>query len=172
MLYLLDANILMTAHLNYYPIDSVPEWWEWIAHQAEAEALKMPLEIYEEIKDGGTDQERDLLFAWAVKDNIKNAPILKEEVNQALVARCTSVGYAPDLTDDELLQVGRDPFLIAYAMASLQDRCVVTNEASAPSKQRQNKRIPDVCSTLGVQCCNTFAMMKALGFKTGWKTAS
>jgi hypothetical protein len=33
MLYLLDANVLITAHNTYYAIDQVPEFWEWIAHQ-------------------------------------------------------------------------------------------------------------------------------------------
>jgi Domain of unknown function (DUF4411) len=79
------------------------------------------------------------------------------------------LGDAADLTDDELLQIGRDPFLIAYAMASPEGRCVVTHEASAPSKQRQNRRIPDVCLTMGVTSCTPFEMGKALGFKTGWK---
>ena len=166
MLYLLDANVLITANNTYYPIDTVPEYWEWVGHQATARALKIPVEIYEEIKDGGPD---DLLFAWASTSEVKAALILEELVDKAHVARCTSVGYAADLTDDELLQIGRDPFLIAYAMASPKDRCVVTHEASAPSKQRQNRRIPDVCLTMGVKSCTPFEMLKALGFKTGWK---
>ena len=169
MLYLLDANVLITAHNTYYPIDSVPEFWEWIAHQAKAGSIKMPLEIYEEIKDGGTDEEKDLLFAWVTNADVKSALVLEENVDAVHVNACTSTGYASDLTDDELLQVGRDPFLIAYAMAASQARCVVTNETSAPSKQRQNRRVPDVCSTMGVSCCNTFTMMRALGFRTGWR---
>ena len=27
MLYLLDANVLITANLTYYPLDQVPEFW-------------------------------------------------------------------------------------------------------------------------------------------------
>lgn len=168
VLYLLDANVLITAHNTYYPIESVPEFWAWVAHQGNSNALKMPLEIYEEIKDGGSDEEKDLLYAWIVQQEIKAALVLVENVDPVRVASCTSRGYAPDLTDDELLQIGRDPFLVAYAMAAA-DRWVVTNEASAPSKQRQNRRVPDVCTTMGVNCCNTFTMMKALGFKTGWQ---
>jgi len=168
VLYLLDANVLITAHNTYYPVDSVPEFWEWIVHQGTAGVLKMPIEIYEEIKDGGNDEEKDLLFAWVVNPDIKAAILLNEDVNPAHVAACTTKGYAADLSDEELLQIGRDPFLIAHAMSSPQDRCVVTNEASAPSKQRQNRRVPDVCSAMGVECCTTFAMLKTLGFKTGW----
>jgi hypothetical protein len=168
LLYLLDANVLITAHNTYYPVDTVPEFWDWVLHHANLGSVKMPLEIYEEIKDGGTDDEKDLLFGWAVGEGVKEALVLKEEVDAAHVAKCISAGYAPDLTDDQLLQVGRDPFLMAYAMASPEARCVVTNEVSAPTKTRQNRRIPDVCSTLGLNCCSTFVMLKALGFKTGW----
>jgi hypothetical protein len=71
------------------------------------------------------------------------AILLDEAVEPNLVADVINNGYAPDLTDDETLQIGRDPFLIAYALASPANRCVVTTEVSAPSKRRQNRRIPD-----------------------------
>jgi hypothetical protein len=149
----------------------VPEFWEWILHQAANGAIRIPVEIYEEIEDGGSEK-KDLLFAWISNKDHKTTLLLDEEVDESLVATCTSKGYAPDLTDQDLLEIGRDPFLIAYAMASPKDRCVVTNEVSAPGKQRQNRRVPDVCTAMGVDCCNTFQMIKALGFKTGWKKAS
>ena len=169
MLYLIDANVLITAHNKYYPIDGVPEFWEWIEHQANEGKIKMPLEIYEEIKAGGTDEQKDALYAWAVKDEIKAALVLDEDADPEHVSNCTNNGYADDLTDDQLIEVGRDPFLIAYGIASPGERCIVTNEVSAPTKTRQNRRIPDVCNAMGVQCCDTFEMLKRLGFKTGWK---
>lgn len=169
MLYLLDANVLITAHTLYYGIESVPEFWSWLAHQGDAGSLKIPLENFEEVKDGSTDEERDLLYAWVTEADNKKAVLLDEKVDQTLVAQVISEGYAPDLTEDEILQLGRDPFLIAYALSDPTHRCVVTTEASKPTKQRQNRRIPDVCTTLGIRCCDTFAMTKALGFKTGWK---
>jgi hypothetical protein len=95
--------------------------------------------------------------------------VLKESVSPPLVSNCTKNGYASDLTDSELLHIGRDPFLIAYAMVSPKDRCVVSNEVSAPSKTRHRRKIPDVCTTMGVDCYNIFQMTRALGFKTGWK---
>ena len=64
MLYLLDANVLMTAHATYYPVDSVPEFWDFLLHQAQAGLVKMPLEIFEEVLDGSDDEERELLYAW------------------------------------------------------------------------------------------------------------
>jgi hypothetical protein len=131
----------------------------------------IPIEIFEEIKEGGTDPEKDLLYAWLSTTEVKAALLLEEDVDQPHVNTCTTKGYATDLTDQELIQIGRDPFLIAYAMVASGDRCVVSGEVSAPSKQRQNRKVPDVCDDMGVQCCNLFKMMKALGFKTNWKTA-
>lgn len=168
MLYLLDASVLITAKDNYYPIDVVPEFWEWIEFMAASGHMKMPIEIFEEIKDGPKDGEKDLLYAWIQLESVKNALVLDESVNPVLVQQVVNDGYAPDLTDDEVEEIGRDPFLIAYAMAGA-GRCVVTSETSKPSKRRQNKRVPDVCDAFGVQWCGPFELNRQLGFKTNWK---
>jgi Domain of unknown function (DUF4411) len=49
LLYLFDANVLITAKNAYYPIDQIPEYWEWIQFQGSAGNIKLPLEIMEEI---------------------------------------------------------------------------------------------------------------------------
>jgi Domain of unknown function (DUF4411) len=135
MLYLIDANVLITANNLYYPIDRVPEYWEWLVHVGTLGQVKMPFEIFEEVK---------------------------------LVQKVTVEGYAADLSDDEIEQMGRDPFLIAYGLAA-KNRCVVTVETSAPKKQRQNRKVPDVCRAMGLDCCNPFEFNRALGFRTQWK---
>lgn len=167
MIYMLDANVLITAHNSYYPIDSVPEFWAWLVHQGSSGAVQMPQENFEEVRDGSKDEE-DLLCAWVKGEEFQNNILFDEEVNADLVNRVVTEGYAPDLTDQEIAQIGRDPFLIAYVLAAPTERCVVTTEVSRPSRIRQNRHIPDVCMTMGVICCNTFAMTRALGFKTGW----
>lgn len=168
-MFLLDANVLITAHNRYYSIGQVPEFWEWLRHQGEANQLKMPVEIYEEIKDGGTDEEVDALYAWITDEDNRAALILDEAVDPALVQQVIEQGYAADLKDDELEEIGRDPFLVAYCLVDVANRCVVTTEVSKPSRSRQNRHLPDVCDTLGVRWCDTFALTKKLNFKTGWK---
>ena len=172
MLYLLDASMLITANKSYYPVDSVPEFWEWLLYMAEQGSVKIPLEIFEEIKDGPDNEEKDLLFGWVQKLDVKNAILLVESVNVALVQKAITVGYAPDLTDTEVEQLGRDPFLVAYAMAAPDTRVVVTSEVSKPSKTRQNRRLPDVCNGLGTKWCDPFALNRVLGFRTDWKKNS
>ena len=68
MLYLLDASVLITANNSYYPVDRVPEYWDWLRHIAEQGQVKIPIENFEEIKDGPDDEEKDLLFAWMQQD--------------------------------------------------------------------------------------------------------
>lgn len=166
MLYILDANVLIDASRDYYPIERVPEFWEWLAHVGENSHVKIPLEVYEEVKDGN-----DELATWAKDDKIVAALLFGEEVDVPLVSRVTDEGYAPDLTDDEVEKIGRDPFLIAYAVAAVGERCIVTTEVSKPRKQRANRHIPDVCNDFGVPWCDTFALVRALNFTTAWKSA-
>jgi hypothetical protein len=168
MLYLLDSSVLITAHHSYYPIDTVPEYWEWLAHMGQKGYVKMPYEIYEEVKEGPDDKEKDLLFAWLQEDANKVALLLEASIDPVLVQRVISDGYASDLTDDEVDQIGRDPFLVAYAMSG-ESRCVVTVETSAPKKQRQNRKLPDVCAAFAQRWCNPFDFNRALGFSTQWK---
>ena len=165
-MHLIDANVLITAHNQYYAIDSVPQFWAWLRERGEAGEIKMPAEIFEEIKDGGTDEEADALFAWISEEQNKSALLLLEEPDPTIVQHVIENGYGPDLTDDELEEIGRDPFLVAYALADAANRIVVTTEVSRPSAQRQNRKVPDVCASFGVACYNTFAMTKKLGFKT------
>jgi len=168
--YLLDANVLIDAHNKYYAIDMVPEFWDWLLYSASAGDIAMPLETFEEVR-GGADAKKDLLNEWLCRDAVEEALVLAEEVDTGILARVMNA-YAPDLTDSEVEQLGRDPFLITYGLVRPQQRLVVSNEVSKPSKQRANKKVPDVCRQVGVACCDTFAMLRALGFRTGWAAKS
>jgi len=130
--------------------------------------IKLPFEIINEVLAGRKNDEP--LLDW-ITDR-KDALTLKEEVDPALANKVVVEGYGPDLKDDELIEIGQDPFLIAYALAIPTERCVVTVEVSSPGKKRQNRKIPDVCEQFGIQCQNPFQVYRALGFKTGWKQQS
>ncbi len=164
MLYLLDANVLIDANRDYYPIERVPEFWEWLEHHGAAGRVKIPLEIYEEVRDG-----KDDLASWIKTTEVTESLRYAEEVDVELVSKAVSEGYAPDLTDDEILKLGRDPFLLAYALASPSSHCIVTTEVSKPSKRRGNRRLPDVVRDFGIESCNTFEFTRRLDFRTNWR---
>ncbi|NYI02779.1 DUF4411 family protein [Cupriavidus plantarum] len=167
-LYLLDANVLITANREYYSMEMVPVFWEWLLHMAAQGRVKMPIETLEEVRDGQGKVKKDLLVNWLNRADVYEALLLKEEVDPAIVAQVIDKGYAPDLDETELEEVGRDPFLIAYAAADVRTRVVVSIEVSAPAKRRANRRVPDVCRDNDVAVCNTFTMLRELGFTTAW----
>ena len=165
MLYLLDANVLIDANRDYYPIDRVPEFWDWLAHVGAEKLVKIPVEIFEEIKEGN-----DELARWGKRKEVEEALLLDEQAQATRVSYATEHGYANDLTDDEIEKLGRDPFLIGYALVDPNNRTIVTTEASKPNKQRGNRHLPDVCNELGVRSCNTFQFVRELNFSTNWRT--
>lgn len=132
-------------------------------HMGELGALKIQVEILEEITDGSE------LAQWLKEGDNYEALKLDDDVDPGLVQTVIE-RYAPDLNDAEIIEVGRDPFLIAHALAHRSDRIVVTVEASKPSTKRANRRIPDVCNDLEVRWCNSFQMMTDLDFRTGWRS--
>lgn len=166
MLYLIDANSIIDAKDLYYVIDRVPEFWEWLLHHGEAGRLKVPAENFDEISPG--PDKLDPFHIWRKDAATAKALVLDEEADIATVQHVLDQGYGNNLTDDELISIGKDPFLIAYALAG-KDRVVVTSEKSKPKALRRNRRIPDVCRDLGVSWKTPFQLNIELDFKTNWK---
>lgn len=164
MVYLIDACTLIHAHMRYYPLDRVPEFWGWLEFHASDGRVQVPSEIYDELQ-----RKDDDIAAW-VRDR-RNTVILAEEANGLLLRRVINDGYAPDLTDVEVVKIGRDPFLIAYALADVAGRCIVTAEVSRPRAQRANRQIPDVAMDLGVRAIDPFQFIRELDFSTSWQQA-
>ena len=164
MIYLFDADTLIRADNTYYPLNRFPVFWEWLQFSGEAGFIKIPLEQYEEIIAGN-----GRLVDWLKTEDVKAALLFDEEAEPAHVTEVTERGYAHDLDEAEQEAVGKDPFLISYGFADMGDRCIVTFEVSAPSKQRKNRKIPDVCKDLGIICGTIFDVIEALDFTTDWK---
>lgn len=167
MLYLLDANVLIDANRDYYPMERVPEFWEWLLAMGAAGHVKLIIEVYEEVAEG-----KDALAVWLKDDHVKNTLLLEEEARPEVVSRVVDEGYGPDLTDKDVKKIGRDPFLVACALHSQASRCVVTTEVSKPKATRANRRLPDVCRHFAIDCCNTFEMLRRLDFRTTWRTGA
>ena len=164
MIFLLDANVLIDANRDYYPIKRVPEFWGWLVYFGKTGNIKIPLEIYEELRNGNDD-----LAEWAKLSEIKDALLFDEEAEISLVRKVLDEGYANDLSDVDVEKLGRDPFLIAYALNDINNRSVVTTEVSSTGKKRANRRIPDVCKSFDISCYHVFEFLKILNFGTDWE---
>ena len=96
-LYLIDANVLIRAHADYYPIDRIKPFWEWLLGMAEADRVKMPREIYDGFcRVWRQRNELWYLFAYAgLKMNDYNRAT--GEIYQR-IARPSIFGASPDGT--------------------------------------------------------------------------
>ena len=157
-LYLLDANVLIRAHEDYYPVDRIQPFWIWLLEMAEANVIKTPRVIFDEVTPPPGP------FAdWVARRDVRDRLVLAETIPISRVRHVLEHGYAPDLSDVEIDEIGKDPFLVAAAMVA-PDRVVVTVEVSAPKKQRQNRKLPDVCNTFEVPTMNPFELYRRLNF--------
>jgi hypothetical protein len=143
MLYLLDANALITAHNTWYGQRRVPEFWHWLLHLGQRGVVKMPVEIYAEV-ESGTDE----LAVWMHDAATKRALLLDEASNADSIQVIMSL-YGDTLTEADLITMGQDPFLIAAALG-YDDRRVVTAEVSRPSRTGPRRHVPDICDDCGV----------------------
>lgn len=170
VIYLLDANTLIDAKRDYFEFERVPEFWDWLQHHGSNGRVCIPIEVYEEFEEAkDADGKRDALAEWASDEAVKKSLLFDEEADANMVSSVISKGYCSDPTDQEIEKMGRDPFLISYALRDMESRVVVTTEISRPSKLRANRKVPDVCRYLGIRCINTFQLLRELDFRTGWR---
>lgn len=161
MLYLLDANALITAHNTWYGHKRVPEFWRWLVHHGEAGKIKLPQEIYAEVEAGN-----DELAGWMHNTETKKALLLAED-SDANAVQMVLACYGDPLTEDDMITIGQDPFLIAAA-AGHTDRCVVTAEVSKPKRTGARRHVPDVCGDCGVNWISPVTFIAELDFSTDW----
>ena len=123
-------------------------------------------EIFDEISPGPNRQ--DPFHVWRKDAATATALVLDEDVDIAAVQHVIQTGYGANLTEDDLINIGKDPFLIAAALGK-PDRVVVTSEVSKKSARSKNRRIPDVCDDLGIAWITPFKLNAVLDFKTNWQ---
>jgi hypothetical protein len=157
-LYLLDANALIQAHEDYYPVDRIPQFWTWLLEMAAQNIIKVPRVIFDEVMPPPGP-----LADWVKQKNVRDLMILSEPIARARVTHVLVHGYAPDLTDVEIEKIAKDPFLVAAALAA-PDRIVVTREVSKPRRQRANRKVPDVCNVFDVPVITDFQLYRVLKF--------
>ena len=126
----------------------------------DSNTVKVPYEIYGEIAIS-----TGLLHDWLTDGAVSKSMLLDQKIYAVNLNRVIKEGYAPDLDDSEIEEIGRDPFLIGYALNDPARITVVTKEVSTPGKQRANRRVPDVCRTFGIRCINDFELYRELHFR-------
>jgi len=160
-MHLLDANVLIRADADFYPLDRLPQFWDWLIEKGRDGSVKIPHEIHDEVAAGS-----GALADWVADGDVKSALLLNETPDPSLVQQALAKGYQsghPNFDDGELQKIGRDAFLVAYGLADAK-RVIVTREVSKPTKRLGARKLPDACDDCGVRWTTDYEMYRLLDF--------
>ena len=173
-LYLFDASAIIAPNNEYFPMDRIVPYWEWLLSKAAEGIVKTPEEIYQEIvpksrpditeKSDYLQRAKRNLFEWAHRQDVREQFILEEQMDRSIYEQVLRRGYGENLEEKDYKNMGRDPMLIAYAMKQ-SHRIVVTKEISELNRKKGNRKIPDVCKDLNIRCINDSTFEKECGFR-------
>jgi len=157
MLYLLDSSLLIRANNEFYPMRRFWQVWEWIETKAKSGQIKIPIEVFSELLDYD-----DELAKWA--KSREGIFVIDEEISHLSDIYSIGYGFSNEPTETQKETMGKDPFLINYCLNDFQNRVAVSNEVSKPSKKEQNRKIPDVCTSLGIKHVYMPLLLRELDF--------
>ncbi|HQT90663.1 MAG TPA: DUF4411 family protein [Candidatus Kryptobacter bacterium] len=160
--YLLDSNVFIEANRRYYAFDLCPGFWESLSIYHSKDLIcsidrVKTIEFakgHDELKEWADSKAPKEFFVASDGEDVQMsyAVAMQWVQNQARFYPFAKTEYAGSV----------DGWLIAYAKAK--GMILVTHEEPAPESKKQVK-IPDVCNAIGVQCINTFDMLRTLGTK-------
>lgn len=158
--YVADTNFFIQAHRVTYPLDVVPGFWNKVRELALQGKIVSMDKVRNEIF-----KNDDELKEWCEnnlppefwKDSTRN---LSEYSRVAVWGASQSQNYTTNAIQEFLDAEEADAFLIAFALADLDNRKVVTYERS--SHKRSKIKIPDVCNVFRINCIDPITMFREL----------
>lgn len=151
-MYLLDANIFISAKNLHYGFDFVPAFWDWLDRGQNAGILCSTGKVRQELK-AGADELADWIDARESLFHSADASMVPSMQHLAQWAR--SGRFSPAAAD-EFLRVA-DFELVAFAHAH--GCTVVTHERPNPLAKKRIM-IPDACQEIGVPWTDPFTMLR------------
>jgi len=160
--YVLDSNFFIQAHRVSYPLDVAFSFWNKVKQLAEQGRIISIDKVKNELFN-----KNDALEAWCTdnlpKNFFKDTSDVMAAYGQVIAwANLNSGHYLPKALNEFLAADEADAFLVAYALADTNNRIIVTQEISGPSRQNKVK-IPDACIALNVRYVNTIDLFRRLG---------
>ena len=160
--YVVDSNFFIQAHRATYPLDVATSFWTKVRELAKAGTIISIDKVKKELFDKNDDLED-----WCVNnlpaDFFKNSSSALDKYGQIsawVISRNSH--YLPQAINEFLDADEADAFLIAYALADVRNRILITHEVSQPEKRKKIK-IPEPCDAFGVKYMNTIQMFRELG---------
>lgn len=160
---LLDADVLIAAHRNYYAPDLCPGFWDCMAHHIAMGQLLIIDRVFREISHPSE------LVEWMGR--IPQHAHVSTSASPIVEAYSDVMDWVQ--SNSQFTQAAKgafagkaDGWLVAYAMVA--GVSVVTNEVFGPSVRREVK-LPNVCRQFGVGYQDTYAMLRNLGAQFEWE---
>jgi predicted nucleic acid-binding protein len=154
--FLLDANVLITAHRSYYAFDLCPGFWDAVKVGHAAGRIFSTKRVLVELQRGA-----DMMLDWV--QNELPGEFFVDDYDASVISQ-----YAPMM---QWVQAGgfrttaktkfasdADGWLVATAKHH--GHVLVTHETRRDAIARVP--MPNVCDQFGVSYCNTFEMLRAL----------
>ncbi|MUG68437.1 DUF4411 family protein [Paenibacillus campinasensis] len=160
-MYVLDANVFISAHRGYYDFDLAPSFWRSLESHASQNNIRSIDKIQDEIISSNP-KNPDRLHLWSAanfKDYFERTDSQDvidsySEIQQWAYSNQQFTASAKD----EFAR-NADAWLIAYTKAK--GHTLVTHEAYNP-EMRKRILIPVVCRQFNVDYVNTFEMLRSL----------
>lgn len=167
--FVLDTGVYIQAHRAYYAFDIAPGFWKSLLAHTKSGRLVSIDRVHEEVLNGGKD---DALEEWVKKAAPKQmfAPTKSTDIASEFAPLMQWVQSDGRFTHDAKNEfaVKADGWLIAYAKKH--GYTLVTHEQFNADKKNK-VLIPVVCKQFGVNCTDTFGMLRALNVQLSWKSA-
>lgn len=160
MAYWIDAGVLIQAHRGALNINILPQFWQFLHGHVESGSIRMPRIAYEEVVDGGYDDE---VMTWC-KTRKKLGLCCNE--GKAVQERYGRIAeYVQEKHSRKPQQIrdwfdDADGWVIAHAAAE-EDGIVVTEEFEKASSKSKIK-IPALCKVFDIECINTAMLLRRL----------
>ncbi len=156
--FLLDANVLITAHRSYYAFDLCPGFWQSVLDGFAAGRIYSTQRVKAELLKGG-----DVLSDWVeliLPDEFflddSTAGIAAEF--GPMMAWVVAKGFLPAAQ----AKFAKDADGWLMATSKKEGFCLVTHEGRQEGAKARVP-MPNVCEEFAVEYCNTFEMLRELG---------
>ncbi|MHB9004007.1 MAG: DUF4411 family protein [Coriobacteriia bacterium] len=157
-MFLLDANVFITAKNTYYGTDFAPGFWNWIAEEHDVIGLGSVVAVREELlaqEDALSDWTRSLPDGFWLEEAGADVVALRDIATWAMSGD-------PRFRHEARIEflASADFRLLGQALAG--KHAVVTHEVAQPEGKKKIK-IPDVCAAFGVEQREPFELFRHLG---------
>lgn len=169
-IYVIDANILIDSHRQFYHFDIAPSFWNQLGEKIIADKIILIENVTEEILVSEVEEEKDDIQLWleGILEAVEIRATDTQEVINTYADIMNMIQQNERYESSALAQWAdikiADPWIIAFA--KVHKATIVTRETKIQGGQQLKKlKIPNVAEDYGVECIDLFEMMKRLEIK-------